>query len=544
MGYRSVFLQSLNGSRIRSPLGVFKANVFKTLEIFTAPPLIFDTETYTVTGENFGATQGIGLIYLSESPVVDVGAVSQAVTSWSDTTIVFTADSSAFDSMMSILYIIVVSDAGQFDNEASSSLAITATSDRNEYDFTGGGQRGGAYICGAASANYCSIRLSGFVDALELSGYSNSLTNNPAGIRFDFFNDSPGFCLVGATSGKTVNFPARASFYDSNIFTGYSTWCDAEGLFTVGGLHKQDGSYGTENNLWIAYASGSCGASYYGWTANEDIYIVPKYPVSVQIVSGTGKSYKVGTNITLVASAFDGSGDISSSVQWWDVAGEAFVYTGSTYYIPSASAGSYGFSLKVVSSFGQTRLSFQAEGILVADMAISSLFGSGGDDSGGAQVIIFGNSFSPAATVEFDGVSATSVNVLSTDQIECIAPAGVGAVDVVVIDGAYDATIAGGFTYQAINNVTVASASPNTASAAGGDTITITGAGFTADCEVTFISITDAGAIITGTLGFTFISATEITIETDESEVGLFWVAVADTVTGAAGYIKNEFTFT
>ena len=92
MAITSVFERSVLGARVRSPLGVFIGRIIRTLEIETVPVFILDGGTYQITGSSFDATQGTGEVYISQFPVMDSGAIPQAIVSWSDDLIVFTAD--------------------------------------------------------------------------------------------------------------------------------------------------------------------------------------------------------------------------------------------------------------------------------------------------------------------------------------------------------------------------------------------------------------------------------------------------------------------
>lgn len=87
-----------------------------------------------------------------------------------------------------------------------------------------------------------------------------------------------------------------------------------------------------------------------------------------------------------------------------------------------------------------------------------------------------------AASVTIGGAAATSVVVVSDTEITVVTPAGAeGSADVVVTtDGGSD-TLADGFTYEAPPPPvpTVTAVNPTTGAEAGGETVTVTGTGFT-----------------------------------------------------------------
>ena len=103
---------------------------------------------------------------------------------------------------------------------------------------------------------------------------------------------------------------------------------------------------------------------------------------------------------------------------------------------------------------------------------------------------ITGTGFTNAVYVSFGGYAAQSFTVNSDTSITAVTPATYydGTVDVTVqtLASGWSATSAADqFTY-ADAAPTVTGVSPNTGSAAGGDTVTITGTGFTTAYDVSF----------------------------------------------------------
>jgi hypothetical protein len=111
-----------------------------------------------------------------------------------------------------------------------------------------------------------------------------------------------------------------------------------------------------------------------------------------------------------------------------------------------------------------------------------------GPPSGGAVVTIFGSGFTGATAVDFGSTPAASFKVVSdTMIIFAIAPAGsLGTVDVTVTNSAGTSAIspADHFTYA--NQAVINEVSPDFGPAAGGTTVTISGAGFTGATSVLF----------------------------------------------------------
>jgi hypothetical protein len=109
---------------------------------------------------------------------------------------------------------------------------------------------------------------------------------------------------------------------------------------------------------------------------------------------------------------------------------------------------------------------------------------------GGTTVTITGTGFTNVVYVSFGGYAAQSFTINSDTSITAVTPALYydGTVDVTVqtLASGWSATVpADQFTY-ADATPTVTGVSPNTGSAAGGDTVTITGTGFTNAYDVSF----------------------------------------------------------
>ncbi|TFD46207.1 choice-of-anchor G family protein [Cryobacterium frigoriphilum] len=109
-----------------------------------------------------------------------------------------------------------------------------------------------------------------------------------------------------------------------------------------------------------------------------------------------------------------------------------------------------------------------------------------GPETGSTTVTITGTCFTVATDVLFGGVSAQSFTVISDTQITAVTPTGVGIVDVTVIGGGTCGTgvLPDGFEF--VPGAFALSISPDRGGDEGGDTITITGFGFTAATSVTF----------------------------------------------------------
>ena len=87
-----------------------------------------------------------------------------------------------------------------------------------------------------------------------------------------------------------------------------------------------------------------------------------------------------------------------------------------------------------------------------APPTIASVTPNTGPTNGGTAVTILGSGFQPGATVRFGGLAAVSVNFVSATNLLAVTPPSVaGAVSVVITNAdGQSASLAGGFTYQAL----------------------------------------------------------------------------------------------
>ena len=151
---------------------------------------------------------------------------------------------------------------------------------------------------------------------------------------------------------------------------------------------------------------------------------------------------------------------------------------------------------------------------------------SSGSTVGGSSVVITGTGFTGATGVTFGGTAATSYTVNSSTSITAVSPAhAAGTVDIQVntTGGLTPITSADQFTYTATKPV-ISSLTPNVGTPAGGDTVTITGTGFTGATLVSFGS--------SPATSFTVNSNTSITAT---SPAGTATSLVDITVTGPGG---------
>ncbi len=525
MGTRTVYIRSPLGARQRSPLGMFLGNVVQFMEIITVPLFMLDGETYTVTGDLFGAVQGAGTLEVMDAPDGSGVVVDQTtIVSWADDEIVFTYDATGLPDD-GLLWIRVTTDTAETDTAPTQAGQIL---DPISFSATSWGQA--EYFCDL-SGIYCTFTFS--PTNVETVGYSNDVAIN---MQFRFFLNSPGFYLIGETSGNVVEFGPVQSIVDESL-GAYGHWCNPpDGLI----------AFSAGDTLRILYEEGSCTGTH-GWSTGETVYCIPKYPASIQILSPLPEdAFAQGDDVVFTGAAFAQEGDISESIEWYLMDGsttETTLYdTGSTTTF-SAVAEGFLVVARVTNQDGQTRFVPGYFSVNVQVVEVGDIFPLVANEDGGQVLHIYGSMFTVDTEVEIDGTPATGVTFYSSSHISCIVPAGTGTVDVIAINDIYASEPSVQLTYGTDENISVTSVDVASGSTAGGTAVEVTGTGFTADCTVYF------GHWESGyeqAVSVTFVSDTAIECETPEwfEGAGDVDIIVLDEVTNAGGILVDGFEYT
>ncbi|MEA2215099.1 MAG: hypothetical protein QOK19_660 [Solirubrobacteraceae bacterium] len=171
--------------------------------------------------------------------------------------------------------------------------------------------------------------------------------------------------------------------------------------------------------------------------------------------------------------------------------------------------------------------------------SVSAVRPSAGLVSGGTEVTISGSGFAEATAVKFGTHQASNFKVDSPTSISAIAPAGSGAVDVIVSNpgGASSAVAADQFTYVApAAEPAITAVAPPSGPTAGGTTVTISGKRFTGTTSVTFGAAPAAA--------YAIVSASVIEAVAPPQPPGAVAVTVTTPNGISAASKKARFTFT
>ncbi|WP_280238965.1 IPT/TIG domain-containing protein [Nocardia abscessus] len=240
---------------------------------------------------------------------------------------------------------------------------------------------------------------------------------------------------------------------------------------------------------------------------------------TITSISPTSGPTTGGTSVTITGTGFTGPATVS-----FGGTATTFTIDSPTQITAIAPAGSAGAVQVTVTNSDGT-----SNGVTYTYLAVpelGSIAPDQGPTSGGTSVTLTGTGLTGATAVTFGTTPATSFTVDSDTQITAVAPAGTGIVSVTV-------TAPGGtsngipFTYVVVP--TLSAIAPASGPTSGGNSVTITGTGFTGPLTVSFGSTTTT---------FTIDSATQITAVAPGGSG-----AVQVTVTGSGG-TSNGLTYT
>ena len=175
---------------------------------------------------------------------------------------------------------------------------------------------------------------------------------------------------------------------------------------------------------------------------------------------------------------------------------------------------------------------------------IASVFPLAGNTAGGTEVVLTGEDFIAGLTVTIDGVNQPSVTIDSLTRLRVTTQPGLAGGPYVlrVTDGG-GAFADTAFSYAAQADPQIVSVMPTSGNPAGGDTITVSGSGFTANSLVTFGVDAETGAGGMTAVMTTFIDANTLEATTPAFGAGVVAVSVTDGMTAQGAVSANAFQF-
>jgi hypothetical protein len=172
----------------------------------------------------------------------------------------------------------------------------------------------------------------------------------------------------------------------------------------------------------------------------------------------------------------------------------------------------------------------------VVPPVVTGISPTSGKPTGGDSVTITGSGFTGATSVQFGTTPAAAMTVSSDSQITATSPAGSNTVDVTVTTpaGASAISAADHFTYTAVPAV-VTGVSPTVGTAAGGNSVTITGSGFLGATSVQFGTVKAPAMTVS--------SDTQITATSPAGSPGIVDVTVTNRAGSSAISTADQFTY-
>jgi hypothetical protein len=338
---------------------------------------------------------------------------------------------------------------------------------------------------------------------------------------------------TGTTAGGTsvtitgTNFTGATAVYFGGVRASSFTVNSATSITAV----SPPQSAGTYDITVAAYAGTSALSS-----ADRFAYTV----ASVASVSGLGTttgSTAGGTSVTITGSNFTGA----TAVMFGLVPAASFTVVSGTQITAVSPPQAAGTVDIIVTTYAGTSAAGSSDRFTYTAAAVPSVtsLGTGsGTTAGGTSVTVTGSGFTGATAVSFGAVAAASFTVVSDTQITAVSPPqAAGTVDVTVTTfaGTSAAGPADHFTYTAASAPSVGAVTPSSGSAAGGDTITVTGSGFTGATGVSFGG-TPAG-------WFTVLSDTALLAASPAGSAGTLDVTVTTFAGTSATVSADHYTY-
>jgi IPT/TIG domain len=318
------------------------------------------------------------------------------------------------------------------------------------------------------------------------------------------------------------NFLQAINQNSSQVATDPATWIET--------IKNAARNPSPSNTIHIVYDDGT--SITYTTATNQSFTLALLFDVggrsapSVTAVSPTNGA--AGDTVTITGSGFTGVTGVGFGI----AAATNFTFVSDTQVtaVSPSGAGTVDVTVVIAASTSATsaadQFTYNPPPVVTG---ISPTNGAVGD-----TVTITGSGFTGVTGVGFGIAAATNVTFLSDTQVTAVSPSGAGTVDVTVVTaaGTSATSAADQFTYNPAPVVTAIS--PTNGAAAGGDTVTITGSGFT--------GVTGVAFGIPAAPNVTFVSDTQVTA-VSPSGAGTVDVTVVTAAGTSATSAADQFTY-
>ena len=256
------------------------------------------------------------------------------------------------------------------------------------------------------------------------------------------------------------------------------------------------------------------------------------YVPVVSSLSPTAGPLTAGTSVIITGAGFTAA----SSVKFSTTSATAYTVNSDSQITATAPARTAGTVDVTVTTTGGTSATGGSGDnyTYTAAPSVTSISPTSGLTTGGTSVTITGTNFNATSAVNFGSTAATGVIVNSSTSVTAISPAGTGVVDVTVTTvGGTSATGSGDrFSYVP---VLVSGVAPSAGPLTTGNSVVITGAGFTGATAVKFGS--------TAATGYTVNSDTQITATAPAGSAGTVDVTVTTPTGTSATVSADRYTY-
>lgn len=175
---------------------------------------------------------------------------------------------------------------------------------------------------------------------------------------------------------------------------------------------------------------------------------------------------------------------------------------------------------------------------------VDSVFPSSGTSVGGTEIVLSGQNFFAGIAVRIDGVSQPQVTLESSTRVRVSTEAGApGGPYVLEVENPGGLVAQSAFAYVAQADPDVMAIDPSTGVTVGGETIRLTGTGFTADTAVEFGVDPDTGLGGTPAASVVFVDANNLDVVTPAHGGGATSVMARVASSGQAMVVAAGFTF-
>jgi hypothetical protein len=270
--------------------------------------------------------------------------------------------------------------------------------------------------------------------------------------------------------------------------------------------------------------------------------VTPASPVVASVLPDTG-SIGGGTALTVTGTGFGAGARVVVGDQiYTDGVNGTTVASPTSIMLTTTATVAGTHDVVVVDATGvEGRL---ASGFTVMALpTVATVFPPAGQVAGGTAVVLTGTDFAAGATVRIDGVDQSGVVVESASRIRFSTGPGSAGPQLLEVENPGGGIATSAFTFDVQADPSVVSADPSSVAMAGGETITIAGAGFTGDTEVIFGVDPDTGAGGTASAGVTFVDASTLEVVTPVfAAAGTTSVLARDTSSGQADVLTAGFS--